>query len=164
MATNKLLVRNYMQILINQLVKQTTTLKIVAVAAVASLLTTTTLNTTSVRDANLSSTSRETEQASQIGLILSAAAVVGLGVGALQANKSTNKTGAASHQQYQQEHNILTIDQVNSKLRAQLLTLLHRDIPGINRLLNQAKFKYPNRTNNWYAEKVIYDLTRDRGA
>ncbi|BAZ09345.1 hypothetical protein NIES4071_11530 [Calothrix sp. NIES-4071] len=152
-----------MQLLINQLAKQTTTLKVLAATAVASLLTTATLNTTSVREANLSST-REAEQASQVGLILSAAAIVGLGVGALQANKGTHKTGAASGQQYQQDHNILTIDQVNSKLRAQLLTLLHRDIPGINRLLNQAKFKYPNRTNNWYAEKVIYDLTRDRGA
>ncbi len=164
-VTDKL-VTNYMQLLINQLVKQTTTLKILAATAVASLLTTATLNTTPVRDANLSSTSRETEQASQVGLILSAAAVVGLGVGALQANKSTNKTGASysRSQQYQQDYNIITIDQVNSKLRTQLLTLLHRDIQGINRLLNQAKFKYPNRTNNWYAEKVIYDLTRDRGA
>jgi hypothetical protein len=151
-----------MQLPLNQLAKQTTTLKVLAATAVASLLTTLSLNTTPVREANLNST-RESEQASQIGLILSAAAIVGLGVGALQANKG-NKAGA-SYPQYQQQktNGIITIDQVNSKLRAQLLTLLHRDIPGINRLLNQAKFKYPNRTNNWYAEKVIYDLTRDRG-
>ncbi|RUT01719.1 hypothetical protein DSM106972_063420 [Dulcicalothrix desertica PCC 7102] len=165
-VTDELLVINYMQLLFDQLVKQSTNLKILAATAVASLLATATLNTTPVREANLSSTSREAEQASQVGLLLSAAAIVGLGVGALQANKSTNKTGASysRSQQQQQDRNIITIDQVSSKLRTQLLTLLHRDIQGINRLLNQAKFKYPNRTNNWYAEKVIYDLTRDRGA
>ncbi|OKH54301.1 hypothetical protein NIES2101_08060 [Calothrix sp. HK-06] len=164
-VTDRLLVTNYMQLLFNQLVKQSTNLKILAATAVASLLATATLNTTSVREANLSSTSREAEQASQVGLLLSAAAVIGLGVGTLQANKSTNKAGASySPQQYKQDNNIITIDQVNSRLRSQLLSLLHRDIQGINRLLNQAKFKYPNRTNNWYAEKVIYDLTRDRGA
>ncbi|MBW4602130.1 MAG: hypothetical protein KME29_21800 [Calothrix sp. FI2-JRJ7] len=164
-VTDRLLVTNYMQLLFNQLVKQSTNLKILAATAVASLLATATLNTTPVREANLSSTSREAEQASQVGLLLSAAAVVGLGVGALQANKSTKKAGASySSQQYKQDNNIITIDQVNSRLRSQLLSLLHRDIQGINRLLNQAKFKYPNRTNNWYAEKVIYDLTRDRGA
>jgi hypothetical protein len=153
-----------MQLLINQLTKQTTTLKVFAATAVASLLTTATLNTTPVREANLSST-REAEQASQVAVILSAAAIIGLGVGALQAKKGDNRTSASYsiNKQYQQDHNIVTIEKVNSKLRAQLLTLLHRDIQGINRLLNQAKFKYPNRTNNWYAEKVIYDLTRDRG-
>lgn len=164
--TINILVTDYMQLLINQLVKQSTNLKILAATAVASLVATATLNTTPVKEANLSSTSREAEQASQVGLLLSAAAIVGLGVGALQAKKSSDNTGASySPSQLQQKnHNVLTIDQVNSKLRTQLLSLLHRDIQAINRLLNQAKFKYPNRTNNWYAEKVIYDLTRDRGA
>ena len=30
------------------------------------------------------------------------------------------------------------------------------------RLLEQAKFKYPGKSDRWYAEKVIYDLERDR--
>ncbi len=30
------------------------------------------------------------------------------------------------------------------------------------RLLNQAKDKYPGKSERWYVEKVIYDLERDR--
>ncbi|KAF3884047.1 MULTISPECIES: hypothetical protein [Nostocales] len=31
-------------------------------------------------------------------------------------------------------------------------------------LLTQAMLKYPNKTPDWYFEKVIYDLERDRHA
>lgn len=30
------------------------------------------------------------------------------------------------------------------------------------RLLEQAKFKYPDKSDRWYVEKIIYDLERDR--
>lgn len=30
------------------------------------------------------------------------------------------------------------------------------------RLLEQAKFKYPGKSDRWYVEKIIYDLERDR--
>jgi hypothetical protein len=146
--------------------KGTTALKLLAATATASLLTTvfsfnTPVHTNLVQEVNSSSmTLREMEQASQIGLILSAAAVGGLAIGALQAKKGSNQeTGTISLQ----NQNVLNINQVNGKLRAQLLTLLHKDVQAANRLLTQAKFKYPNRTTTWYAEKVIYDLTRDRG-
>lgn len=31
------------------------------------------------------------------------------------------------------------------------------------RLLEQARLKYPDKSDSWYIEKVIYDLGRDRG-
>ncbi len=31
------------------------------------------------------------------------------------------------------------------------------------RLLEQAKFKYPGKSDRWYVEKVIYDIERDHG-
>jgi hypothetical protein len=31
------------------------------------------------------------------------------------------------------------------------------------RLLEQAKFKYPGKSERWYVEKVIYDAQRDQG-
>lgn len=31
------------------------------------------------------------------------------------------------------------------------------------RMLEQAKLKYPGKSESWYIEKVIYDLGRDRG-
>jgi hypothetical protein len=148
-----------------QLKKGTTALKLLVATTAASLLTTafslnTPINTNLVRVNSSSMTSRETEQASQIGMILSAAAVSGLAIGILQAKKGSNQgIGTISLP----NQNVLNINQVNGKLRGQLLTLLHKDVEAANRLLTQAKFKYPNRTTNWYAEKVIYDLTRDRG-
>ena len=56
------------------------------------------------------------------------------------------------------------IDQASRKLQKQLLRLLHNERDTSNRLLSQVKMKNPNKSSNWYVEKVIYDLERDRGA
>ncbi|MBF2064893.1 MAG: hypothetical protein IGS39_10805 [Calothrix sp. C42_A2020_038] len=159
----------------DQIKKKAAIANIFAVTATAGLLATvlplnntnTTANNTLVREFNTITTSREAEQNSPAALILAAAAIGGLTFGVWQVKKGSNQTGT-SYSRYNFQHqdqgqNTLTIDQINGKLRTQLLSLLHRDIPAANRLLTQAKFKYPNRTTNWYAEKVIYDLTRDRG-
>jgi hypothetical protein len=55
------------------------------------------------------------------------------------------------------------LDQVSRPLQRKLLLLLHQDLGAANRLLMQASFKYPDKSAEWYAEKVIYDLQRDRG-
>jgi hypothetical protein len=34
----------------------------------------------------------------------------------------------------------------------------------IERLLTSARFKYSNRSEQWYGEKIIYDIERDCGA
>ena len=44
-----------------------------------------------------------------------------------------------------------------------LLKAAHGDAKLAERLLEQARFKYPGKSENWYVEKVIYDLNRDRG-
>lgn len=50
----------------------------------------------------------------------------------------------------------------NPKLQRKLLRLLHEDARIADRLITQASFKYPGKAPDWYVEKVIYDLERDR--
>ena len=58
----------------------------------------------------------------------------------------------------------IRIEQASGKLRKKLMRLLHDDRETANRLLTQAKLKHPNKSVDWYADKVIYDLERDRGS
>lgn len=62
------------------------------------------------------------------------------------------------------EESTIRIEQASRKLQKKLLRLLHDERDTANRLLYQVKLKNPNRSVDWYAEKVIYDLERDRGA
>lgn len=50
---------------------------------------------------------------------------------------------------------------VNPKLRRELLRLVHNQATA-NRLLFGTANSHPGRSANWIAEKVIYDLKRDR--
>lgn len=43
-----------------------------------------------------------------------------------------------------------------------LLQAVKGNKPLAKRLLEQAKFKYPGKSDRWYVEKIIYDLERDR--
>lgn len=61
------------------------------------------------------------------------------------------------------EESTIRIEQASRKLQKKLLLLLHDERATANRLLNQAKLKNPNKSVDWYVEKVIYDLERDRG-
>ncbi len=47
-------------------------------------------------------------------------------------------------------------------LRKKLLRMLHYDQSTVDRLLTMARYKYPGHSQQWYLEKVIYDLQRDR--
>jgi uncharacterized protein HemY len=47
-------------------------------------------------------------------------------------------------------------------LKTKLLKLMHGDRQGAERLIQQAKLKYGGKSENWYFEKVIFDLERDR--
>jgi hypothetical protein len=42
-----------------------------------------------------------------------------------------------------------------------LLQAVKGDRALAHRLLQGARFKYPNKTEKWYVEKVIYDIQRD---
>ena len=53
------------------------------------------------------------------------------------------------------------LSRVNPKLRRELLRLVHNQQTA-NRLLSGTLNSHPGRSANWLAEKVIYDLERDR--
>jgi hypothetical protein len=56
----------------------------------------------------------------------------------------------------------LNFNQANASLRHKLLRLLNGDQAAAHRLFKLATLKYPGETPNWYVEKMIYDLERDR--
>lgn len=58
-------------------------------------------------------------------------------------------------------NSISLLDRINPKLRKELLRLVN-DRQTANRLLSGTLAGHPNRSVNWLAEKVIYDLKRDR--
>ncbi|MBM0742209.1 hypothetical protein JOY44_11350 [Phormidium sp. CLA17] len=58
----------------------------------------------------------------------------------------------------------VSLNRASRSLQRQLLLLLHDDQATAHRLFTQASLRYPGEKPNWYAEKVIYDLERDRGA
>lgn len=53
-------------------------------------------------------------------------------------------------------------DPRNRQLQQQLMVLLHNDTTTAKRLLKRQRQLQPGKTDNWYLEKVIYDLERDR--
>ena len=53
------------------------------------------------------------------------------------------------------------LDSVSPKLRRELLRLVHNQQTA-DRLLSGTLNSHPDRSANWLAEKVIYDLKRDR--
>lgn len=50
----------------------------------------------------------------------------------------------------------------DSQLKIRLINLLAGDVTGAERLIAQAKQTYPKMPENWYWERVIADLERDR--
>jgi high-affinity Fe2+/Pb2+ permease len=63
-----------------------------------------------------------------------------------------------SHQQYSADEFAPPINQ----LKNQLTSLLGGDTQGAERLVAQARKSYPNMPENWYWERVIADIERDR--
>ncbi|MBD2771715.1 hypothetical protein [Iningainema tapete] len=51
---------------------------------------------------------------------------------------------------------------VNPRLEQKLMTLLNGDTTIAQRLLQQQRQLHPGNTDNWYLEKVVDDLKRDR--
>ena len=71
-----------------------------------------------------------------------------------QAQDSHKPAGKISHS--------YRTDPKNRALQADLLILLKNDVPAAKRLLLQERRRSPGKSDNWYLEKVIYDLERDR--
>ncbi len=53
-------------------------------------------------------------------------------------------------------------DPRNRQLQHQLIGMLRGDVATAKRLLKQQRQLNPGNSDNWYLEKVIYDLERDR--
>ena len=49
----------------------------------------------------------------------------------------------------------------NSQISRPLLQAVKGDRALAKRLLENAKLRYPGKSNKWYIEKVIYDIERD---
>lgn len=105
------------------------------------------------------------EKVGSTGIILGLAAVGGGAVGViLSARKAKNPFQPSSGLSPQSKENTIRLDQASRELQKKLMRLLHDDRDTANRLLSQVKMKNPDKSINWCAEKVIYDLERDRGA
>jgi hypothetical protein len=52
--------------------------------------------------------------------------------------------------------------EVDARVRRRALTLLNNDEPTAQRLLASLRDRYPDKTEQWYWEKMLYDLERDR--
>lgn len=76
-------------------------------------------------------------------------------------NKSSNKVKFKPS--YVNDDSEIRIEQVSRQLQHKLLILLNGDRNTANRLLNLAKTRNPQKSIQWCAEKVIFDLQRDRG-
>ena len=96
-------------------------------------------------------------------------AALGGGVAIALSAKKAKDAGKLSSRQHSSfkssldEKSTIRIEQASRQLQKKLLRLLHDERDTANRLLYQAKLKNPNRSVDWYVEKVIYDLERDRG-
>lgn len=55
------------------------------------------------------------------------------------------------------------LTKVNPHLQNRLLVLLAGDWSTAERLVGSARRRHPGQTEDWYWEKAIYDLQRDRG-
>ena len=87
-----------------------------------------------------------------------------LGVKAIaDRNRSPSARRAAANSSPQPSQGV-NLNRASRSLQRQLLLLLHDDRAVAQRLFTQASLRHPGETPNWYAEKVIYDLERDRGA
>ena len=113
-----------------------------------------------VVDSNLN-TPEMAEKVSPSEAAIALAAVGGAAVGAVliaSSVKPLKQTGLSLGTK-----DVISIDQASRKLQQKLMRLLHDDRDTASRLLSQIKNKNPNKSINWYVEKVIYDLERDRG-
>jgi hypothetical protein len=58
--------------------------------------------------------------------------------------------------------NVPTIGKVAPQTRQKLLKLLGNNQATVDRLIGNAKLRNPGEPEQWYWEKVLYDLERDR--
>ncbi|KAB8316441.1 hypothetical protein SD81_024895 [Tolypothrix campylonemoides VB511288] len=106
-------------------------------------------------------TSEVVEQIDATGLMLGLFVLGSVAVVVTLSTQNGNNRSISKISQQSKADTIL-LKQASPRLQQKLLRLLHNDWDAANRLLSKVKIKNPNRSVNWYVEKVIYDLERDR--
>ncbi len=102
-------------------------------------------------------TPAEVNRVAVLAIALGGSAAIGLGLSAVVDRQRRSQPSRPPRL-----HDV-SLDRVSRPLRQKLVRSLHDDQATARRLFTQAQFKYPGKTPDWYAEKVIYDLERDRG-
>lgn len=110
-------------------------------------------------------TNSAADSAAMIALALVGGTALGLGVNAARKYQGVQPSAqsASVGTSFGQSQNTSYLHQANRSLRRKLLLLLHEDQQAAERLIQQASFRHPGKSPDWYLEKVIYDLQRDRG-
>ena len=54
-------------------------------------------------------------------------------------------------------------DGVDERVRRRTIALMNNDMERIDRLLENARQRTPGKSEQWYWEKILYDLERDHG-
>jgi lipoate synthase len=54
--------------------------------------------------------------------------------------------------------------EVDERLRRRTIALLNNNMQTVERLLAQARQNHPDRSEQWYWEKILHDIERDRGS
>jgi hypothetical protein len=98
------------------------------------------------------------------GAVLAIAALGSAGIGiALTAAHELNRPGKQRIAQQRSTQNSQPAAlKANPQLRRKLQRLLPEDRRIAERLITQIALKHPGKSADWYVEKVIYDLQRDR--
>jgi uncharacterized membrane-anchored protein YhcB (DUF1043 family) len=52
---------------------------------------------------------------------------------------------------------------VDPETRRRTIVIAGHDMERVNRLLDNVRRNYPDKSEQWYWEKILYDMERDRG-
>ena len=105
----------------------------------------------------------EVDGAKVLAIALAGSAAIGLVMSAVVEHQHPKQASQRGSFSSNSRHHGATFDQVSHSLRNKLLRLLHEDYGAASRLFAHTSVKYPGKAPNWYVEKIIYDLERDRG-
>jgi hypothetical protein len=146
--------------IVNQTLKATP-LNLVVTDVIANAHTELTNTQASIDFPDSSDTREVVEQIDPTGIMLGLLVVGSVAVAVTLSRQNGNNRSITKISQ-QRKANTILLKQASPRLQQKLLRLLHNDWDAANRLLSKVKMKNPNRSVNWYVEKVIYDLERDR--
>lgn len=155
--------------------KSVTKISLLVSAIAGSLITTSVFSTPALaveaqaeQLANSRSTAPEITEVNRFAVMAIAfgsTVAISLGLNAvLDRKRSSHSVHSHSKSSSHNSSSPASLNQVSRRLQRKLLRLLHEDQGAATRLFERASLKYPGEHPDWYVEKVIYDLERDRGS